>query len=149
LQSLADTTPIEVIVADDGADPRSALLPQICPHLRYRRDRLGLVGSVLNTLVRDARGEMICFLDPDPPNGEWFWPEPALADRALHLGGRLAGIVDMPAGARRRDPHGFALYLAGADIFDAGGFEPRFQAMEAYADLAVKCRLLGAGITAW
>ncbi len=149
LQSLADKAQIEVIVADDGAEPRSALLQRICPHLRYRRDPAGLTGSVLNALVRNARGDLICFLDHDPPAGDWRWPHNSPADREVHLGGRAARTIDMPAAARRHDIHGFALYLARADIFYAGGFEPTLRAMDCYMDLVTKCRLLGAGVTAW
>jgi len=149
LQSLADTTQIEVIVADDGAEPRSALLPHICPQLRYRRDRHGLTASVLNRLVKEARGDMICFLDPDSPTADWFWPQHAIADREVHIGGQLACDVTVPAAVRRRDPHGFALYLARAEILYAGGFEPRLRAMDSYTDIIMKCRLLGGRITAW
>lgn len=149
LQSLADTVRIEVIVADDGAEPRTALLPLACPLLRYRRDRLGLAGCVLNKLVQDARGDMIYFLDPDPPTGHWHWPQPATGDRQIHLGGRLACNAALPAAIRRCDPHGFALCIARSDIFSAGGFEDTLQPLESYTDIVMKCRLLGAGITAW
>jgi hypothetical protein len=149
LQSLADTTRIEVIVADDGAEPLYALLQQACPQLRYQRDPAGLTGSGLNTLVGDARGEVICFLDHDPPDGDWHWPKPDIANRQVHLGSPLARSADWPAATRRRDVHGFALYLARTEIFYAGGFEPNLPAMDSFTDLAIKCRLLGAGITAW
>ncbi len=149
LQSLAHATRIEVIVADDGAEPLSALLQRACPQLRYRRDPAGLTGSVLNTLVGEARGDMICFLDHDLAAGDWHWPQPEIADRQVHLGCRLAGRADWPAAMRRHDAHGFALYLARTEIFCAGGFEPRLRGMDSYTDLAMKCRLLGAGMTAW
>jgi len=147
LQSLADTTPIEVIVADDGAEPRSALLPLLCKGLRYWRDSRGLTGGVLNVLAREARGETLCFLDDDPEIGHWHWPLPAESE--VHLGGRLAGGAGAPVFARRRGMHGFALYIARAAFLRAGGFEPALRAMEAYTDMAAKCRLLGAAITAW
>jgi hypothetical protein len=149
LHGLAGAIPTEVILADDGAQPRTALLPQACPGLRYARDPAGLTGHALNQLVLDARAPTICFLDQAAESGPWAWPAPDPGERHVHLGGSLARIADTPHASRRHDPHGFALYLPRATITDAGGFEPALPAAEAYADLALKCALLGAELTAW
>jgi|GEM_PF-4178617 len=149
LQSLADSSPIEVILADDGVDPRTALLPRACPGLRYARAPGGLTGHALNQLVLDARAPTICFLDQAAESGPWAWPAPDPGERHVHLGGSLSRSADTPHASRRHDPHGFALYLPRATITGAGGFEPALPAAEAYADLALKCALLGAEVTAW
>jgi hypothetical protein len=149
LHGLAEATPIEVILADDGTEPRTALLPQAGRGLRYARDPAGLTGHVLNQLVLEARAPAICFVDQAADSFPWAWPEPGTLENQVHLGGWLARGAATPQGARRHGPHGFALYLARATITEAGGFEPTLPAIEAYADMALKCDLLGAHVTRW
>ena len=65
--ALVQTHPrVEVVVVDDGSvEPPERVLPSGDPRLRIRRQPPGGVASARNHGVREARGELVHFLDAD------------------------------------------------------------------------------------
>jgi glycosyltransferase involved in cell wall biosynthesis len=63
--------PLEILVADDGStDATPEIAPSLAPEVRYlRQDNRG-PSSARNLALRQARGELIAFLDADD-----LWPE--------------------------------------------------------------------------
>ncbi len=59
--------PVELIVVDDGsADDTEAVVAACDPSIRYiRHDRNQGQCAALNTGIRAATGEFVCFLDSD------------------------------------------------------------------------------------
>ncbi len=152
LQPLCDAEAVEVLLADDGADPRTLLLAQVLPGVRYVRERGGLRGSLLNQLVADAQGATLCFLDQDPPGGAWAWPPFAETPRTIHVGGAVAAALSQAAAVGRPAPQGrgaqaVALQVERAVVHEAGGFDPALHGTLAYADMALKGSLLGAQVS--
>jgi len=152
LQLLCDEIAAEILLADDGSDPATLLLPQIVPGLRLLRCPGGLSGDALNLAAALGRAAALCVIDPSPPAAMWAWP--ALPACAVHLGGaaaREAAAAAAPGKPAARDcgPHGFALRVSRSLLEQAGGFEPSLPSGAACADLAAKCALLGAPVSLW
>jgi hypothetical protein len=157
LQPLCDRMPTEILLADDGADPATLLLPQLVPRLRMMRVSAGLDGGALNMLAAEARGSALCFVATAPRSGHWSWPQ--FADAALPAGAVHLGSVTEPACARlvalwkplarHSFLHGFALHLARDQLLEAGGFDTTLCGEAAYADIGLKCSLLGAAVMLW
>ena len=153
LQPVCDSIDAELLLADDGADPASVLLPQLMRQLRYLRCRPGLPTQDLNLLVAEARGVNICFIEPPARQGAWYWPQfGPTAPARIQLGG-VAAAQMARCGARRGysvqrcAPHGVALHMQRAHWRDAGGFDPALCGTVAYADLGEKIGMLGMPVT--
>jgi len=154
LQTLCDKTSVEIVLVDDGTDPATTLLPPLLPGLRYVRDRRGLTGSVLNLVAAEARGDVLCFLDQEPPADPWGWPQLGARPDAVHVGAPVAALLSRAAAhlrpaLRSRGPHSVALHLSRALLREAGGFDSALQGPHAYADVALKCSVLGAPVIGW
>ncbi len=146
--ALCDRCPVEVILADDGADARHLLLVHAVPGLRYMRVPRGLQGATLNALAGEARGAAICFLQPGAHPGNWMWPDGGCA---VHLGGAAACGIPRPSvpPPSRRAPHGFALYVPRGSLAIVGGFDAALRADTAYRDLALRCSVLKIPLAVW
>ncbi len=158
LQPLSDTLDTEILLADDAGDPASLLLPQLIPELRHVRCQPGLPGRDLNTLVAEARGNAICFIDPTCRPGVWNWPQLDLAQEfdtaAIHLGTSAARHVarfgaERRLAMRRGGRHGIAFQIDRRHWQHAGGFDPALHGGVAMGDLAAKNSLLGTALTVW
>jgi hypothetical protein len=155
LHAICEQAPVELLLADDGADPRTILLPGLLPGLRYTRCAPAGTGSALNMLAAEARAPALCVIDAADAAPGWCWPQldPG-ADETVHLGNgaaqaALAGPPPWLPAPRVCGPHGFALHMPRALWIDAGGFDPSMCGDAALADLALKCSLLGAPVIAW
>ncbi len=73
--------PLEVLVVDDGStDETPQVAPQFGADVRYFRKENGGVASARNVGLREARGEIIAFLDADDQ-----WPDGKLALQLARL----------------------------------------------------------------
>jgi glycosyltransferase involved in cell wall biosynthesis len=73
--------PLEILVVDDGsADATPQVAPQLGADVRYFRKENGGVASARNVGLREARGEVIAFLDADDQ-----WPDGKLALQLARL----------------------------------------------------------------
>jgi len=131
----------ELILVDDGADPRTVYLPARIGDLRYFFEARGGVAARRNLGAAFARGEILVFLDDTGRRFDAGLAElaglPDLAGSVLlpKLAARLAGFA-APAPAR---PHlGLALAMA-RDVFESlGGFDAAVDDGFAVAALAAR-----------
>jgi hypothetical protein len=157
LQPLCDAMPTEILIADGGTDPRTLLLAPLLPGLRYVRCDAALPGHALNMLAAEARGATLCFVGSQPPPGPWAWPQFSGSGgsngAAVHLGCEAAAAFHLRGPwqtvVRRTAPSGMAVHLGRGQWREAGGFDPALSGTAAYADLALKCALLGTPVLLW
>jgi len=122
VQCLCDSVPVELIIADDGADPRLRLLGRVMPALRILRVPTDMTGAVLNMLAGEARGRLLCFAQQDVP----AWP--------------LISLPDLPAHVCMTDACG--LWMCAKIFHAAGGFDPWLDTEAAHADIVMKSACL-------
>jgi len=157
LRTMCAETAAELLVVDDGADPRAVLLPTLIEGLRYSREADRRSGNTLNELALATRGDMLCFTAEETPAAIWELPWRAMRDTAntiVHLGPALDAAIApfqpvwRPV-AQRSTAHGVALALTRERFMEAGGFDPFLRGEAAFADLAQKCGVLGTSAIIW
>lgn len=122
VQCLCDSVPVELIIADDGADPRLRLLGRVMPALRILRVPPDMTGAVLNMLAGEARGRLLCFAQQDVPARP------------------LISLPDLPAHVCMTDACG--LWMCAEIFHAAGGFDPWLDTEAAHADIVMKSACL-------
>jgi glycosyltransferase involved in cell wall biosynthesis len=94
--------PLEILLVDDGStDSTPEIAPALAPEVRYLRQENRGPAAARNWGLREARGEIVAFLDADD-----LWPEGKLdlqmgrllADPALDLVSGRVRYVELPGG---------------------------------------------------
>lgn len=140
----------ELLVADAGADPRTALLPSLLRHLRLM-DGGGDAATACNLCVSGARGETVLLLGPGISA---FTALPAIGADEVWVGRRAVDSLarwGVGLGPSQPGGAGFDLALPRALWHEAGGLDPVMQDGGGLdlADLCLKLRLLGARLIPW
>ncbi len=153
--ALADAA-AEILLADTGADPATALLPAAVPRLRYLRDRAaGCPAAVLRLAAAAARGRVLVLLDATPaaPSAAALLAlarAVAAAPEVLLLATGVAAAAPPappPLPTRLRLPAAIGVLLGGErrlwQALGAGAPVRPGGTLAACADLALRARLLG------
>jgi hypothetical protein len=153
--------PAQLLLADDGADPRTALLPTVARGLHVSPpvslSNPDGAACALNAAAASARGASLLLLRADaaPPSatalGQLFDAVAAAPDQVLVGGGAVAslarwGLTPPGPGPALAGPLDLMLAVPRALWREAGGLNPAQEdgAGLELADLCLKLRLLGA-----
>lgn len=159
----------EILVLDDGRDPRTVLLPSARRDLRYLREDGAGFADLANLAVSAARADVLGFIRSagardDPADGlsaamaalegadlvlagRAAAAAAAAGDRELGLpaaDGRAGRTPARPLAAGNVAPAGLLLVVRRTLVIAAGGFDPRMDDDLACIDLALRAALLDA-----
>lgn len=152
-QPLCDEVAAEILLADDGSDPATLLLAQAVPGLRYMMGRTVAAGDGLNMLAQESKGSILCFVDQAASPGTLLSQLIREPIEQVHISGgathAIVALADFWQPTLRRGPStGVALQLPRVWLQAAGGFDTSLSGHAAFADLALKCGLLGLPVIA-
>ncbi|GAN81630.1 hypothetical protein [Acidocella aminolytica] len=157
LYPLLSTHRAEIILADDGRDPQTAILGARIRNLNYVLQP-GAVIPRLNIAARMGRGQTLCILSSTKSSVRVFLDAlGTLPPNQLILGSQPATIVRELGYAKAWPSSLFGVAAANLQtvldrhlFISTGGFDRRLPSpLLAFADLALKSRLLGHTPTLW